>query len=537
MPSTVTLGSWPQATGFDTASYLDRMKELFQFMIPDGILPSSPSDILGAYTNEMLPFGDSSGMQVKVYQGRVFAKGFFAKINDADAPSGYYTLSVAAAHATLYRLDTIIVRYDLATGVAVLRMLDGTAGILAPGPQPTPPTNSAATWDIVIGYVFVAPGVLTITANDVRDLRVFSSTLAHQMGVSHQQNPFTNSGCKIAQRGTTFASAASGTYGIDTYNYAKSGAIVHTLAQLTDSTLATALLAAGQAYASTCYAATVSTADPSLVAGDAAYIFHIIEGSVFEPYYRGKFTHRFWVRDTTLGKHAVAYQNSGQDRSCVMEYEIFVADTWEEKIIHVPAPPNAGTWDFSNGTGLRIFWPTHAGTSYGTAPGSWQVGNFVAAFNADGTTIRTVNGVTTVGNNLRLYGSNMAPGNYCPPFYPRPDPFERMLAQRRYALLGGLGSNPVFGQGNGSASGTGGRASIALPVPMRIAPTGIDTTGSFLFASDTNITLTAVAFNAASPTGVEVTVTAASGITLGRAYTLLGLSSSASIAAKGADPT
>lgn len=437
MAGALTLGSWPQATGFDTASYLARMQELFQFMMPEGILPSSPSDIIGAYTNEMLPFGDSTGMQVKVYQGRAFAKGIFAKINDADAGSGYYTLSVTAAHATLYRMDTIICRFNLTTGVATLMMLDGTAAALNTGPLPAAITQTASTWDVVIGYVFVAPAVTTITANDVKDMRVFSQSLARQLGVTGYRSPIINAGGRVAQRGTSTLTAPSGTYITDRFFYVKSGTTaVHTTAQIGGETaLTTALLNAGQPLASTCIGATVTTADATVGASDFAAIGYRIEGFDFEPLYRGKFTCRFWVRDSVVGMHAIVFQNIGPgaptpDRTCVMEYEIFTADTWEEKIIHVPAPPNSGTWNFLNGVGMHVYWMMHVGASLCVAPGAWQNANALGALNADGTTARTVNSLGTVSNTFRLYGFNIAPGNYCPPYVPPAYPFDEAGAQR-----------------------------------------------------------------------------------------------------------
>src|SRR4051812_25506548 len=118
MASSLTLDSWPQATGFDTASYYNHFIEQMQSGMPGdppGVLPYATTQILGTYTNELKCFGDgTSGMKVKVYQGRVYCKGIFAKVKDSDAIAGSISLDVTPAHGTLYRIDTVVVEVTFA---------------------------------------------------------------------------------------------------------------------------------------------------------------------------------------------------------------------------------------------------------------------------------------------------------------------------------------------------------------------------------------------------------------------------------------
>lgn len=520
----LTLGSWPQATGFDTASYMARMQELFQFMIPDGVLPSRDTDIYGTYSHEFLPFGDSSGMQVKVYQGRMITKGLFAKINDADAGSGFYALPVTAAHATLYRIDRVIIRFNLNTGVAVLMMLDGTAAALA-SVAPTALTATLAAWDVELAQVFVAPAVVTITANDVQDTRTFSQTLNEMLRVKPVPSMIINGFMNLAQRpfstGSTYSSVADSTYTLDRYLYGKVGAVVHDIIQSTDVPAIVALVP-GNNFS---LHLDVTTADASVAASDQCYIEQRVEGYNWYPYAQKQWTLGFWVKQAIVGKHAVAIRNLGTagaaDRSCVMEYEQYAADTWEWKNITIPASPVGGTWNYTSSIGLKIAWTQYAGTNFGTAPGVWQTGNFLVAFNADGTTVRTVNEVNSTANNFKLFGVKTALGNYVSPYPDRLYSQELALAVPYYELLGGaasvgVGAGPVF-----AATVSEGMVPYSRKRGIPGAVNVINATDFMI--NDTSVSRAVASFGFINLAGVlmaRYNVTAATGLTPGRNGTL-----------------
>src|SRR5690606_38063876 len=93
----------------------------------------------------------------------------------------------------------------------------------------------------------------------------------------------------------------------------------------------------------------------------------------------------------------IAARNGAQDMSYVKEYTINSADTWEQKTITFEASPAAGTWNYSNGTGIHITWALAIGATFQTTAGSWQAGNFLATANQ-------VNGVNTGATDFRLTG-------------------------------------------------------------------------------------------------------------------------------------
>lgn len=69
----------------------------------------------------------------------------------------------------------------------------------------------------------------------------------------------------------------------------------------------------------------------------------------FNPFIDAAFrqwTLKFKVRSSVAGKYSVCIKNKPiGDCSCLLEYEIFEPNVWEEKILHIPAcPKDLGTW-------------------------------------------------------------------------------------------------------------------------------------------------------------------------------------------------
>lgn len=469
MAGALTLDSWPGPSGFTTASYFDRFLEQMQFGMPgdDGILPSQGDEILGTYSNDFKVIADSSGMQVKVNQGRTSCKGVFAELQDSAVTGGVYALTVTTAHATLYRIDTVIVRYDISTGAATLQMLDGTAAAVASA-APTALTQSATTWDIPLAYVMVDPAVSTISVKDVADCRVFAPTVAELARIKTHQNPIINGGMDIWQRGTSFAAAADATYTADRWRYGKAGAVVHTVAQSAD----VPSVAANVQKDSFSLHLDVTTADASIAAGDYSLIEQRIEGYRAKQVLQRGFTLSFWIKDTIPGWHAVSFVNSGGDRSCVCEYFVSVANTWELKFVHVPASPTAGTWDYTTGIGLRVIFTQAAGTTFhATTPGAWETGLFYG-------TARTVNSNSSTSNDFLLWGVMTTPGMLVLPFSPHDD--EETLCDRYYVKTFPRATAPAQNVGSFTGSleylacvGASGIQMVQwfFPTRMRTAPT------------------------------------------------------------------
>ena len=173
-----------------------------------------------------------------------------------------------------------------------------------------------------------------------------------------------------------------------------------------------------------------TTIDASIASGDFCIIQQRIEGYNFHVVAQREFTLSFWVKATKPGIYCISVSNSGADRSFVAEYTIDVADTWEYKTITVSASPSAGTWDYTNGSGLHVNFTLAAGTSLHTTAGVWQTGDFLA-------TVNQVNACDNVANNFRLSMVKIEPGSTATEFVPRSIALTTELCKRYFEKFGG----------------------------------------------------------------------------------------------------
>lgn len=114
---------------------------------------------------ELKPYGDSTGMQVKVYAGQAMVRGHYYSSTATE------TLAVAAAHATLPRIDSVVLELDPSANSIILSVVTGTA---ASSPvAPTLVQTDAGVYQLLLGTVSVAAAATTIAAGNVTDSRTF----------------------------------------------------------------------------------------------------------------------------------------------------------------------------------------------------------------------------------------------------------------------------------------------------------------------------------------------------------------------------
>jgi hypothetical protein len=220
-----------------------------------------------------------------------------------------------------------------------------------------------------------------------------------------RRNYFINGDMRLAQRNTSFSAIANGAYSLDRWVYQKSGAMVHTLSQGTD----TPTFAQAEHGFRNSLVATLTTPDTSIGAAESCRIEQRIEGYNYQFLAQKTFTVSFWVKATLAGVYCVAARNSGADRSCVQEYTINATNTWEYKTITFPATPTTGTWNYTNGNGLTLAWVLAAGSDFQTTAGAWQTGNFFKTSNQ-------VNGVNTGATSWLMTGVMINEGDSAAPF-------------------------------------------------------------------------------------------------------------------------
>jgi hypothetical protein len=223
----------------------------------------------------------------------------------------------------------------------------------------------------------------------------------------------------------------------------------------------------------------------------------------------------FWVRSSLTGTFGGFVENSNVDRSYPFSYIISAANTWEQKTVTV-AGDTTGTWvGATNGAGIYLGFSLGMGSTRQGTANTWQAGNY-----------RSVTGETpivgTSGATFYITGVQLEKGSTATSFDYRPYGQELALCQRYYykALPGGTGLPYGLGFNN---STTVAKVYTAFLVPMRSAPSALETTGT---ASDYHVRFTgdgttncssAPTYADASNFGGTTSFTVASGLIGGQA--------------------
>jgi len=290
-------------------------------------------------------------------------------------------------------------------------------------------------------------------------------------GASILQNDFINKNLiingdfEIAQRGTSFITPVNADYTLDRWSYTKvTTSATHTITQ--DSDVPT--VAQAGRYIPNSILIDCTTADATVDAADFIALIQIIEGYNFQAIAQKTFTISFWVKATKTGIYCVSVQNDGNDRSYVAEYTVNASNTWEFKTVTVAPSPSAGTWNYTNGQGLFVFFNLMVGSNRRTTPNTWQTGNFQGTSNQ-------VNACDSADNNFRLAGVQVEAGSVATEFEERSISKELILCQRYYEKSYDFGVNPGTATGNGSSgytnqSGQGNLHTTFFSVKKRAAP-------------------------------------------------------------------
>lgn len=332
-----------------------------------------------------------------------------------------------------------------------------------------------------------------------------------------KQNLIIGGNFDFWQRGTSFASIGAGTYTADRFvlSFSSSTGVFTVSRQGIDSNV----LSGGGVQSTYYWQLAVGTADTSIAAGEYARLDHYIEGYNYAMIAGRPFSIGFWTKHHRTGIYCVAVQNSGQDRSYVQEYTQSVADTWEYKTVIFPASPTAGTWDYTTGVGLRVFFAMASGSTYQTTANAWQTGNYFATsnqVNAIGATsdfFRIGQIQVCVGNipkRFSLAGKN-AEGELllCKRYYNRPH-WDSSTTAAQFCTGGGIGATQA-------------RCLYIFPVSMRTIPNFGNSTASKLGVSTlvADVALTAISSEVGSTESMRLLVTVAAGLTLGSVVFLI----------------
>jgi hypothetical protein len=178
----------------------------------------------------------------------------------------------------------------------------------------------------------------------------------------------------------------------------------------------------------------------------------------------------FWVRSSLTGTFGGVVGNGLGSRSYPFTYTISSANTWEQKSITI-AGDTSGTWNKDNSAGMAIYFSVGTGTTFSGTAGAWAGANYQSATGA--TSVVGTNGAT-----FYITGVQLETGTVATTFEYRPYGTELALCQRYFyktnsvdtLRLGGLWGS-VYASGSANVSGT-------FAVPMRVAPTTQDRSGT-----------------------------------------------------------
>lgn len=165
----VELTAWPTARN-------DASEERWSKMVRRWMTNGVHAD---AASQNMAPFADATGLQVKVKPGDANVDGFHAELLTQAI------LGVATAHASLDRIDRVVLRLDNTSPATIsLEVVTGTA---ASTPQPPALVDTSVITDVPIARISVRDGVSTILAADVTDDRaIVMPRINEPAGVVHE---------------------------------------------------------------------------------------------------------------------------------------------------------------------------------------------------------------------------------------------------------------------------------------------------------------------------------------------------------------
>jgi len=290
-------------------------------------------------------------------------------------------------------------------------------------------------------------------------MRAGTAQEARDLVSAGRKNLIINGDMRIAQRGTSFTTAASGTFAADRWQYESSTNAVVTVSQVNAWN-------SGPYWAQNIKVET-TTARSSTAADNFAQFLYHIEANDFGRFRFGTseakpFTFSFWVKSNKTGKFPASFQNHNGTRVFPTDYTITQADTWEKKVIVVPAD-TSGNWNlYGNSTGMRftLMWSMGSNFTAGTN-GSWA--QAVAYANL---TTCPGNQMDEVGATLEFAQVQLEEGKNATDFEHRSYGEELALCQRYcYQITGGSATFPIC---NGSIWDATTFIGVAnLPVPLR----------------------------------------------------------------------
>ena len=221
---------------------------------------------------------------------------------------------------------------------------------------------------------------LSVTTAKLADESITPSKLSDLIysEVYTERNKIINGDMEIWQRGLVKSSIVHKGFGADRWRYSKVGTMVHDI--LRENSIKPTFVESGLVFNNSMRIVCI-TADTSVAVGDYTEISQAIEGSFIRDLLFKEFVVSFWIRSSKTGRLCLSLKNKPTfsfllpTKSYVAEFTIDAVNTWEKKVVAVPAFTN-GVWLSGPDTGIYVSIVLTAGSTFHTTKDAWQDGNY-----------------------------------------------------------------------------------------------------------------------------------------------------------------
>ena len=279
-------------------------------------------------------------------------------------------------------------------------------------------------------------------------------------GALSNRNLIINGAMQVAQRGTSFAEAASEAYGVDRFKYQRS------------STSGRVTLSQGDGLAGVSPKSVKIEVTTAAAATPPANVFHqyryAIEGNDVDHLGLGtadckELTLSFYAKASTTGTLPFALGNVGGTKTYPNTFDISIADTWQRYVYKIPAVTD-GSWASGTASGLDLRIGFEYGSDYtGGTVGQWATTSAFANFAPTYTNPLA----STLNATLQITGVQLEQGDSATPFEHRSYGDELARCQRYlYRLNGNSSDQTLIGAGYFYGATTT-RHIVHYPVTMR----------------------------------------------------------------------
>jgi hypothetical protein len=316
---------------------------------------------------------------------------------------------------------------------------------------------SAGTGNIYVRYLSTTTQSITPSQNTV-SYSTLNSDNQSKLGISFK-NRIINGAMVIDQRGPgTYT--PNGTYTLDRWAFYNSQTAKVTVAQNQGS------ITPPVGFSN--YLGITSSSAYSITSTDYFFLQQGIEGYNIADLNWGSsnaktVTMSFWAYASIAGTYGGSLENESTNRCYVFSYSIPAVNTWTFISITIPGD-TTGTWNITNGNGVKPKFSVGTGSTYSGTAGVWGSTRYFSATGA--TSI-----VGTSGATFYITGVQFEVGTQATTFDYRSYGTEFALCQRYYQAFYGNGGVSLIGRTNAS-SGQGAWLTLTIPVTMRAAPTG-----------------------------------------------------------------